>query len=321
MPDDMGPGTESQDAAWLGAGVISVGAASFFSDPGHEIAKSVLPSFLTSVLHAPAGALGLIEGLADALTGIVKLIGGPLANEALRNRLASSNYLGTALATGAIGLAGTVWQAGVLRALAWLSRDLRSPARDAMLASLAPRRAYGRPFGLERAGDNLGAVVGPLLAAGLVAWVGIRHAICFSAIPGFLAAVAITIAARQALRQKSAARRRLAFDLRTPAAQWPLEASAPSRVLRSRQHRNDTTHPARDRAPSLRCPPARRSRLARHSQRSCWRAQVSALRRRRSPRSWRRLCQIRCTAAASACSEACSPLAILRPARWSGYST
>ena len=215
MPDDMAPRTENQEARWLSAGVVSVGAASFFSDSGHEIATSVLPSFLTSVLHASAGALGLIEGLADALTGIMKLFGGPLANEpALRNRLASSGYLGTALATGAIGLAGTVWQAGLLRALAWLSRGLRSPARDAMLASLAPRGAYGRAFGLERAGDNLGAVVGPLLAAGLVTWVGIRHAIYFSAIPGLLAAVAITVAARQALRHGSGAKRRVVFDLR-----------------------------------------------------------------------------------------------------------
>ncbi len=213
MPDDMTTSTEPKEAAWLSAGVVSVGAASFFSDSGHEIATSVLPSFLTSVLHASAGALGLIEGLADALTGIMKLIGGPLANEpALRNRLASSGYLGTALATGAIGLAGSVWQAGILRALAWVSRGLRSPARDAMLASLAPHDAYGRAFGLERAGDNLGAVVGPLLAASLVAWVGIRHAIYFSAIPGLLAAVAITMAARQALRQRSTTRQRVGFD-------------------------------------------------------------------------------------------------------------
>ena len=62
-----------------------------------------------------------------------------------------------------------MWQAGLLRAAAWLARGVRSPARDAMLASLAPPEAYGRAFGLERAGDNLGAVAGPLLAAGLVA--------------------------------------------------------------------------------------------------------------------------------------------------------
>ena len=213
MPNDETGAVETRKAPWLSAGVVSVGAASFFSDSGHEIATSVLPSFLTGILHASASALGLIEGLSDALTGIMKLIGGPLANEpSLRNRLASSGYLGTALATGAIGLAGTVWQAGALRALAWLSRGVRSPSRDAMLASLAPRHAYGRAFGLERAGDNLGAVVGPLLAAGLVTWVGVRHAIYFSAIPGVLAAIAITVAARHALRKGDEIGRRVRFD-------------------------------------------------------------------------------------------------------------
>lgn len=195
-------GEHAGDAAphrWLTRGVASVGAASFFSDSGHEIATAILPSFITTVLHSTAAALGVIEGVSDALTGIAKLLAGPAANDPhRRGPIASGGYVGTAVATGAIGLAGTVWQAGVLRALAWTSRGVRSPARDSLLASLAPPGAYGRAFGFERAGDNLGAVVGPLLAAGLVAWVGIRPAIYFAFIPGALAAVAILAAARAA---------------------------------------------------------------------------------------------------------------------------
>jgi MFS family permease len=188
---------------WLTRGVAGIGGASFLSDSGHEIATAVLPSFVTTVLHSTAAALGLIEGISDALVGITKLIGGPLANDPRRRgRIASGGYLGTAVATGAIGLAGTIWQAGVLRALAWSSRGLRSPARDSLLASLAPKEAFGRAFGLERAGDNLGAVAGPLLAAGLVGWVGIRPAIYFAFIPGAFAALAIGVAAREA-RQRN----------------------------------------------------------------------------------------------------------------------
>jgi MFS family permease len=200
--------TESADAhradgaaphGWLTRGVASVGAASFLSDSGHEIATAILPSFITTVLHSTAAALGVIEGVSDALTGIAKLLAGPAANDPhRRGPIASGGYVGTAVATGAIGLAGTVWQAGVLRALAWISRGVRSPARDSLLVSLAPPGAYGRAFGFERAGDNFGAVVGPLLAAGLVAWVGIRPAIYFAFVPGALAAVAILVAARAA---------------------------------------------------------------------------------------------------------------------------
>lgn len=204
-----GDSDQTDQGHWLTPGVGGIGAASFFSDAGHEITTAVLPSFLTATLHASAGALGLIEGISDALTGVMKLVGGPLANDPQRRgRLASGGYLGTALATGAIGLATTVWQAGVLRALAWTSRGLRSPARDSLLASLAPRGAYGRAFGLERAGDNLGAVAGPLLAAVLVAFLGIRPAMYLAAIPGLFAAVAITVAAREARGHGAAAARR-----------------------------------------------------------------------------------------------------------------
>jgi MFS family permease len=182
--------------------VGAVGAASFFSDSGHEITTSVLPTFLTTTLGSSAAALGVIDGISDALIGVMKLLGGPLANDPRRRGpTASGGYLGTALATGAIGLSITVWQAGLFRGLAWLSRGLRSPARDALLASLSQTSTHGRAFGLERAGDNLGAVAGPLLAAGMVAWVGVRPALLLAAIPGLFAALAIIVAAREARRR------------------------------------------------------------------------------------------------------------------------
>lgn len=117
---------EGPDKNWLTPGVGSVAAASFFSDSGHEIATSVLPSFLTSVLHGSAASLGVIEGVSDALTGLAKLIGGPLANDPRRRRaMATGGYLVTALATAAIGMATAVWQVAILRALAWASRGVR----------------------------------------------------------------------------------------------------------------------------------------------------------------------------------------------------
>lgn len=201
---------------WLTNGVASVGAASFFSDAGHEMTTSLLPTFLTSTLHAGPAALGAIDGVSDALVGISKLAGGPLANDpARRGPIASGGYLGTALATGAIGLATAVWQVAFLRGAAWISRGLRSPARDALLTSITPPPAYGRAFGLERAGDNAGAVLGPLLAAGLVGVLGIRHTMLLAIVPGLFAAIAITIAARHASRTLAAptSRARLQFKL------------------------------------------------------------------------------------------------------------
>ena len=137
-PDPVAAGN-GQARGWLTRGVAGVGLASFFSDSGHEITTAILPTFLTVTLRSRAGVLGLIEGLSDALTGLAKLFAGPLANNQDRRlQMASGGYLVTAAATGAIGLAVTVWQAGLLRVAAWLARGARSPPREAMLASLAP---------------------------------------------------------------------------------------------------------------------------------------------------------------------------------------
>jgi MFS family permease len=205
-PTPIEPEPTETARGWLTRGVGSVGLASFFSDSGHEMATSVLPTFVTVTLRSSAGALGVIEGVSDALTGVAKLISGPLANdESRRLRMATGGYLVTAVATGATGLATAVWQVGLARAAAWLARGARSPARDAMLAQLAPAEAYGRAYGLERAGDNLGAVAGPLIAAGLLTAIGIRHVLYLSAIPGLFAALAITIAAGEARRRRASA--------------------------------------------------------------------------------------------------------------------
>lgn len=84
------------------------------------------------------------------------------------------------------------------------------------MTSLAQRDTFGRAFGVERAGDNAGAIAGPLLASGLVALLGVRQTILPAIVPGVLAAVAITIAAREARRTVTdpGARRTLTLNLR-----------------------------------------------------------------------------------------------------------
>ncbi len=182
---------------WFTPGVRGIGLASLLADAGHEIPTALLPSFLTSVLGATAVALGLIEGVADALSGGAKFVGGVLADEpARRESIAVGGYTVTAVLSALIGGASATWQVGVLRAGAWASRGFRGPARNALLADAVDPSAYGRAYGFERSMDNLGAVVGPILAVVLVTLVGIRGAILLSVIPGLLATVAIVYAIR-----------------------------------------------------------------------------------------------------------------------------
>src|SRR5215218_845692 len=172
---------------WLTPGVRGIGTASFLADVGHEIPTALLPNLLTATLGAPAAALGLIEGLADGLAGAARLAGGAVAG-----------YTTTAVLSSLIGAATAAWQVAILRAGAWAARGLRVPARNALLADIVPAAVYGRAYGFERAMDNLGAIVGPLLALVLVDLVGTRTAIALSIIPGLLAAAAIVYASRHA---------------------------------------------------------------------------------------------------------------------------
>jgi MFS family permease len=186
---------------WLNRGVAGIGVASFFSDVSHEVPTALLPSFLTTTLGAPAAALGTIEGIADGIAGAAKLAGGALADDPGRRRAtAMGGYTATAVLSALIGAATAVWQVGVLRAGAWLSRGLRTPSRNALLTDVVEPEAYGRAYGFERAMDNAGAIAGPLLALALIAVVGVREAILLSVIPGLLAALAIFIAVRSARR-------------------------------------------------------------------------------------------------------------------------
>lgn len=198
--DAAGPTAEA-DQRWLTPGAAGIGTASFLADVGHEVPTALLPSLLTSTLGAPAAALGLIEGVSDALAGAARFTGGALADDPGRRRVvAVGGYTTTAALAALTGAASSVWQVGALRAGAWAARGLRVPARNALLADVVPASAYGRAYGFERAMDNLGAIFGPLLALALVAAVGVRWAIGLSIIPGLLAAVAIVYAIRQAPR-------------------------------------------------------------------------------------------------------------------------
>src|SRR6185369_2367998 len=131
-----------------------------------------------------------------------------------RRATAVGGYTTTAVFSSLIGVTTAVWQVGVLRSTAWAARGLRGPARNALLADIAPPSAYGRAYGFERAMDNLGAIGGPLLALALVAAVGVRTAILLSVVPGLLAAAAIVVAVRHAPRLERRERRPLRLRVR-----------------------------------------------------------------------------------------------------------
>jgi MFS family permease len=213
----MADGTSATETEtpWFNPGVRSIGLASFLSDVGHEIPTSLLPSFLTVTLGAPASALGLIEGIADGAAGVAKLAGGALADDpGRRAKVAVGGYVTTAVLSSGVGLATAPWQVAVLRTGAWAARGIRGPSRNAILADVVPPEAYGRAYGFERMADNLGAIVGPLLAIPLIALMGVRSAIVVSIVPGLLAAFAMLMAVRRVRAPTTQQRRPIRLQVR-----------------------------------------------------------------------------------------------------------
>jgi MFS family permease len=201
-------------AGWLNRAVGGIGATSFFSDLGHEITTSLLPSLFVAI-GAPAAALGLIEGLADGASGLAKLAGGALADDPERRRTtAVGGYTATAVLSGAIGLATAAWQVGVLRVGAWIGRGIRGPSKNALLADAVPAGAYGRAYGFERAMDNTGAIGGPLVALLLLSLIGLRPAMLCAIVPGLLASVCIVYAIRHVPKQTERRREKLRLRVR-----------------------------------------------------------------------------------------------------------
>lgn len=196
--------------------------ATFFSDSSHEMATAVLPLYLASVGLGPA-ALGLIEGVADFLVSLSKLGGGVLGHHVRRKQpWAALGYLVTTLGTTGLGLVQSTGALVALRGLAWTGRGFRSPLRDYLLADAVEPTHFGRAYGLERAGDMLGAVAGPLMATLLVGLgVEFQRVILLAVVPGLLATSAMAFLPRERALPPSSAP--------IPGAMAPARAAFPRR--------------------------------------------------------------------------------------------
>jgi len=192
-------------ATWLNRNVVGMGLTSLLSDAGHEMATAVLPGFL-AVLGVSAAALGIIEGVADATSSFVKLGAGWVSDRlGHRKPITVGGYLLTGVSTGIFAFAYGWPLVLVGRVLGWLGRGIRGPLRDAMLASSVPPEARGKAFGFHRAGDTLGAIIGPLLGVALLSYLPrdadpsapFRTVFLLTLIPGLGSAIAFALMVRE----------------------------------------------------------------------------------------------------------------------------
>jgi MFS family permease len=173
----------------LPKGVWILGGVSLLNDTATESVYPLLPFFLTTVLGAGAVSLGLIEGTAEAVASILKVVSGRLSDRWNRRKpIVVAGYAVSALARPFIGVARGWVTVFVLRFIDRVGKGVRGAPRDAMLAELADKTNRGRVYGFHQAMDHIGAVLGPLLATVfLIAYPGrYRMLFALTAIPGAL---------------------------------------------------------------------------------------------------------------------------------------
>lgn len=158
------------------------------ADANYEMVFAVLPLFITVGLGAPALAVGLVEGIGDGSSAVVKLWSGWYSDRiSWRKRMAVGGYGATVLGLGLL-VAVTNWpQVIVARTLAWMGRGLRQPIRSAMLAGSVEKEDLGKAFGFHEALDTAGALIGPAVAFFLLSTgSGFRTIFWVALVPGAL---------------------------------------------------------------------------------------------------------------------------------------
>lgn len=141
-----------------------LGWASFFNDVASEMIAPLLPVFLLSI-GAGKQAIGWIEGVADAISSLLKLFAGAWSDRMQHRRnLIVTGYAMPALLRPLMGLCTAWWQIFLIRSGDRIGKGIRTSARDALIADSTPADQRGYAFGFHRAMDHLGAALGPVLA-------------------------------------------------------------------------------------------------------------------------------------------------------------
>ena len=145
--------------------VFFMGLVSFFNDFSNEMILSIFPAFFSSVLKSGAASLGAIEGVADGLANITKIFSGRLSDRIeQRKALAFLGYVISVATRPFYLVSGTALQVFGIRIADRIGKGVREAPRDALLSLSADGASVGRSFGLHRAMDSAGAILGPLVA-------------------------------------------------------------------------------------------------------------------------------------------------------------
>lgn len=226
MSDSKVSDLELKNEDTLPKQVWILGAVSALADISSEMLYPVTPIFLSQILGASMVQIGLIEACAEFTANIVKWLAGDLSDR-FHNRkfFVVSGYLLAGIAKPIIGLAQSWPVVLMARSLDRFGKGIRTSPRDALLAESVPQHKLGHAFGIHRAMDTAGAVVGPLIGLLCLQFFTDLHVVYFLAlIPALLAVIASLF-----VKEISPNKKQLAEKRPSP---WGLIKTAPPEFLK-----------------------------------------------------------------------------------------
>lgn len=194
--------------------VTALGLVSFFTDFSTEMVLGVLPFFIVSTLGTSRALLGVIEGSAELTSYAFRMVSGSLSDKVGKRKAFIIAGYGLSTVTKPFFAASTSWlDAFVVRFIDRVGKGIRTAPRDALIADSVSESRVGRAFGIHRTIDQLGAIVGPIAAFGLLQVVDIRGIFLLSLIPGAIAVLILILFVKEVVVvKKSAATRTTMFS-------------------------------------------------------------------------------------------------------------
>ncbi len=197
--------SDNQGNQPLPQNVKLLGAASLLNDVASEMIFPLMPQFLITVLGGNRFHLGIIEGVAESVSSLLKLWAGAWSDRAgQRKGFVVFGYAMAAVARPLIGVVIAPWHLFAARTADRIGKGLRTAPRDALIADSTDEAVRGRAFGFHRAMDHLGAAVGPILAMlFLLAWPGeLRTLFLLTLIPGLAVVILLIFGLREKFVEK-----------------------------------------------------------------------------------------------------------------------
>ncbi|MGH7471950.1 MAG: MFS transporter [Longimicrobiales bacterium] len=165
----------------LRGNVLWLSLVSLLTDLSSEMIYPLLPFFLTTVLGAGPAFLGIIEGVAESTSSLLKLASGWFSDRMGRRKpLVLVGYGLASVARPLIAIASAPWQVLAIRFADRVGKGIRTAPRDALIAESVPKEQHGTAFGYHRAADHLGAVLGPLVATAVLLLLPGRYRLVFA---------------------------------------------------------------------------------------------------------------------------------------------